>query len=183
MTGRLLYLLPVLLFAVIAGYFAWGLVDPERNPSEVPSAMVGQPVPDFTLPAVEGLDRPGLTTADLSDGRPTLVNFFASWCIPCRAEHPLLMDLAAEKNGLRLVGINYRDAPDAAVAWLDELGNPYELVGADSKARTGIDFGVSGVPETFIIDAEGRIRYQEIGPLTRETLDSKLRPLIEELGG
>lgn len=182
MRARLLYLLPVLVFAVIAGYFAWGLVDPERNPREVPSAMVGQPVPDFVLPAVAGLDRPGVATADLKNGRPTLVNFFASWCVPCRAEHPLLMELAAESD-LHLVGINYRDAPADAVAWLDELGNPYDRVGADAKARTGIDFGVSGVPETFVIDAEGRIRYQEIGPLTEQTLEETLRPIIEELGG
>ena len=182
MQTRLLYLLPVLVFAVIAGYFVWGLTDSERNPNEVPSAMVGQPVPDFVLPAVAGLDLPGVSTADLKNGRPTLVNFFASWCVPCRAEHPLLMDLAAE-GGLRLVGINYRDAPADAVAWLDELGNPYERIGADDKARTGIDFGVSGVPETFVIDREGRIRYQEIGPLTTETLEERLRPLIEELGG
>ena len=182
MQTRLLYLLPVLVFAVIAGYFVWGLTDPERNPSEVPSAMVGQPVPDFVLPAVAGLDLPGVATADLKDGRPTLVNFFASWCVPCRAEHPLLMDLA-EEGELRLVGINYRDAPADAVAWLAELGNPYERIGADDKARTGIDFGVSGVPETFVIDREGRIRYQEIGPLTTEILEERLRPLIEELGG
>ncbi len=182
MSARLFYLLPVMLFAVVAGYFAWGLTDPDRDPNKVPSAMVGQPIPEMDLPPVEGLDLPGLSSADLKDGRATLVNFFASWCVPCRAEHPLLMALA-EEGELRLVGVNYSDAPAAAVAFLDELGNPYELVGFDPRARTGIDFGVSGVPETFVVDAEGMIRYQEIGPLTDKILEERLRPIIEELGG
>ena len=177
---RLLFLLPVLIFAVVAGYFVWGLTDPNRNPNEVRSAMVGKPAPDIDLGAVPGLDLPGLTGADLRSGKPLLVNFFASWCVPCRAEHPILMDMAAAEE-IEIVGINYQDKPADAVAWLAELGNPYSRVGADPKSRGGIDFGVSGVPETFLIDAEGNIRHQQIGPITQQLLDDKLRPLIEDL--
>ena len=180
MAKRLLFLLPALIFAVVVGYFVWGLTDPDRNPSEVPSAMVGQPVPEIDLPPIDGGDLPGLKTADLRNGRVTLVNFFASWCIPCRAEHPLLMDLADEGT-VRLVGINYKDRPVDALNWLDELGNPYERIGADHNARAGIEFGVSGVPETYVIDREGRIRYQRIGPIDHRELEDRIRPLVEEL--
>ena len=177
---RFLFLLPVLIFAVIIGYFAWGLTDPDRDPNQVPSAMVGKPLPEFDLAPVVGLDVPGLARADLAQGEVTLINFFASWCIPCRAEHPLFMEMA-EAGEVAMVGINYRDAPRDAIAWLDELGNPYSRIGADPNSRAGIDFGVSGVPETYVIDGKGQIRYQHIGPLTRQDLDETLRPMIESL--
>ena len=180
MSKRLLFLLPVAVFLVVAGYFVWGLTDPTRNPSQVPSALVGKPVPSFDLPAVAGLDRPGLATADLADGEVTLVNIFASWCIPCRAEHPFFMELA-EQDRVRMVGINYRDKPEDAVAWLEELGNPYARVGADSNARAGIEWGVSGVPETFVIDSAGMIRYQHIGPITPRDLEEVILPLVDGL--
>lgn len=179
-TRRLLFLLPLLVFAVVAGYFVWGLTDPDRDPNVVRSAMVGKMAPDIDLAPVEGLGLPGLGGADLRSGKPLLVNFFASWCIPCRAEHPLLMDLA-EAGEIEIVGINYQDKPADAIAWLAELGNPYSRVGADPRSRGGIDFGVSGVPETFVIDGEGRIRHQQIGPITQQILDEDLRPLFEEL--
>ena len=178
MTKRVLFLLPILVFGVLVGAFFWGLA-PDRDPSRVPSALVDKSVPDFDLPAVQGLELPGLKSADLT-GEVTLVNFFASWCVPCRVEHPLFMELA-EEGSVRLVAINYRDEPNDAVAWLDELGNPYARIGADIKARVGIDWGVSGVPETFVIDPSGRIRYQHIGPLQSTDLEGVIRPMIEKL--
>ena len=178
MPRRALYLLPLLLFAVIAGYFLWGLAS-DRNPNLVPSALIDKPAPAFDLPPLEGLGRPGLATADLQNGEVALVNFFASWCLPCRAEHPLLMDLA--ESGVRVLGIAYRDKPEDARRWLGQYGNPYERVGVDDRGRTSIDFGVSGVPETFVIDREGRIRYQHIGPLMASDIEDKIVPLIESL--
>jgi cytochrome c biogenesis protein CcmG/thiol:disulfide interchange protein DsbE len=179
MTRRALYLAPLLLFLVVAGYFLWGLVT-DRDPSLVPSMLIDKPAPIFDLPPVDGLDRPGLATADLRSGQVALVNFFASWCYPCRAEHPLLMELA-EAGGVRIFGINYRDRPEDARRWLGELGNPYERIGVDEHGRTGIDFGASGVPETFVIDREGNIRYQHIGPLMANDIEDKIVPLIESL--
>lgn len=179
MGGRLLYLLPIMVFAVVAGYFVWGL-NPARDPSQVPSALIDKPVPRFDLPALDGVERPGLATTDLNGGQVTLVNFFASWCLPCRAEHPLLMDLAENKS-LRLVAINYKDKPADAVRWLAELGNPYARIGADRPGRTAIDWGVSGVPETFVVDRDGRIRYQHIGPIHPSQLEDTILPLIESL--
>ncbi len=126
MLKRWLYLLPVVVFAVVAGYLFWGL-NPDRDPSAVPSALIDKPVPDFDLPPLDGLALPGLATADLTDGRVALVNFFASWCIPCRYEHPLFMELAAAGR-VRVVGIDYRDAPKDARRWLARLGNPYQPV-------------------------------------------------------
>ena len=181
MTKRPVFLLPVLLFVIVAGYFAWGLTDPDRDPRAVRSALVGKAVPDFDLPPVDGLDLPGLATRDLTEGgQVTLVNLFASWCIPCRAEHPIFMRLA-EEDRVRLVGINYRDKPDDAAAWLEDLGNPYERIGADETARAGLEWGVSGVPETFVIDAQGMIRHQHIGPLTPADLERVILPLVDGL--
>ena len=176
---RLIYFLPLVVFAVVAGWFLWGL-DPERNPREVRSNLVDKPVPAFDLAPVEGTGTPGLSTADLQNGEVTLVNFFASWCIPCRAEHPLLMELA-EDSEIRLVGINYRDKPPAGARWLDQLGNPYSRIGLDGRGRTAIDWGVSGVPETFIIDREGRIRHQHIGPIHPNQLEEEILPVLEAL--
>ena len=178
MSKRVLLLLPIAVFAILVGAFIWGLA-PDRDPRRVPSAMVDKPAPDFDLPSVVGLEIPGLKTGDLN-GEVTLVNFFASWCIPCRIEHPLWMDLAAQGD-LNLVAINYRDKPADAVAWLAELGNPYSRIGADRNARTGIDWGVSGVPETYIIDPSGRIRYQHIGPMQLQDYEETIRPMIEDL--
>jgi cytochrome c biogenesis protein CcmG/thiol:disulfide interchange protein DsbE len=176
---RWLFLSPAVLFTVVAGYFFWGL-NPDRDPRAVPSALIDKPVPAFELPPLGGVDRPGLATADLTAGRVVLVNFFASWCIPCRAEHPLLMDLA-EAGTVAVIGINYRDKPADARRWLAQLGNPYERIGADQGGRTTIDWGVSGVPETFVIDRSGRIRDQHIGPMSRSDLEDKILPLVEEL--
>ena len=178
MARRALYLVPLLLFALVAGYFLWGLAS-DRNPNLVPSALIDKPAPAFDLPPLDGLGRPGLATADLQNGGVALVNFFASWCLPCRAEHPLLMDLA--ESGVRVLGIDFRDSPEDARRWLGQSGNPYERIGVDERGRTSIDFGVSGVPETFVIDREGRIRYQHIGPLMARDIEDKILPLIESL--
>lgn len=178
MRKQILVLLPIALFAVLFAAFLWGLA-PDRDPSQVPSALIDKSVPEFELPSVDGLDTPGLKTGNLT-GEVILVNFFASWCVPCRIEHPLFMTLA-EEGEVQLVGINYRDKPEDAVAWLDELGNPYSRIGADLKARTGIDWGVSGVPETFVIDPSGRIRYQHIGPIQPADLEETIRPMIRKL--
>lgn len=175
---RLLYVLPVIAFVGIAAAFFWGL-QPGRDPSLVPSAMIDKPAPEFALPAVEGLDRPGLDRANLQDGDVSLVNVFASWCLPCRAEHPLIVELA-DREGVTVHGINYKDKPEDATAWLAELGNPYSRVGADS-GRAAIEWGVYGVPETFVIDGKGHIRYHHRGPLFPAIVESDIVPLIDRL--
>lgn len=178
---RLIYLAPVLIFIVVAGYFLWGL-GPDRNPSALPSALIDKPAPDFNAPALAGMAVPGLAAADLGTGQVSLVNFFASWCIPCRAEHPLLMDLA-ESGEVAIFGLNYKNKPAEARAWLEELGNPYGRIGTDESGRIGIDWGVSGVPETFILDGGGRIRYRHWGPIDRDALEKTILPLIADLRG
>jgi cytochrome c biogenesis protein CcmG, thiol:disulfide interchange protein DsbE len=133
-------------------------------------------VPEFQLPALEGGD--GLSSEDLK-GRVSLVNVFASWCVPCRVEHPVLMRLAEE--GVPIFGINYKDPPDQAKAWLAELGDPFEKIGADRNGRVGIEWGVYGVPETFVVDAEGRIRHRHVGPIQARDLERTLLPILAEL--
>lgn len=173
--GRLLFLIPVAVFAVVAVYFALGL---QRDPSILPSALIDKPAPDFDLPSVhEGA--PGLKTADLS-GRVSLVNVFASWCLPCKVEHPLFMKLAKDQR-VPILGIDWKDQQKDALAWLGTLGDPFERIGFDLSGRTGIDWGVYGVPETYVIDRDGRIRYKHVGPLTQHDLDRTILPLIEEL--
>jgi cytochrome c biogenesis protein CcmG/thiol:disulfide interchange protein DsbE len=179
MVKRLLFLLPVAVFAVVAGYFLVGLA-PERDPSAVPTAMIDKPTPDFDLPAVPGLEVPGLAAADLAGDEVVMVNFFASWCVPCRAEHAHLTALA-ERSGVPLYGINHRDKPEDAAAWLAELGNPYRRIGADS-GRAAVEWGVTGVPETFVIDGAGRIRYHHRGPLVPEVIEREVEPLLRALG-
>ena len=170
---RLLYLVPVLVFGAVGIGLAVGLT---RDPSTLPSALIDRQAPAFELPGLEGGD--GLSSDDLK-GRVALVNVFASWCVPCRVEHPVLMRLAAE--GVPIFGINYKDPPDQAKAWIAELGNPFEKIGADRNGRVGIEWGVYGVPETFVIDAEGRIRYRFVGPIQARDLDRTLRPMLAEL--
>lgn len=179
---RLLFLLPILLFAGLAAYFLLRLGE-DRDPSEIPSALIDRPAPAFALPGMTAAEA-GLSNADLAraggDGKVTIVNFFASWCLPCRAEHPLLTQLARHPK-VALYGILYKDEPAAAAVWLEELGNPYGAIGVDAKGRTGIDFGISGVPETFIIDRAGHIRFRQWGPLDQPTIDHKIMPLLDAL--
>ena len=174
---RLAYLLPVLVFTALVGWFCLGLA-PGRDPSLVPSVMIDKPAPDFALQPLKAGD-PGLATPDLK-GKVTLINFFASWCVPCRAEQPLLLDLAQDKR-LELDGIAYKNKPTDAAAFLDELGNPFARVALDLPGRTAIDFGVYGVPESYLIDRQGRIRYRQVGPLTPDVVDRQLKPLIATL--
>lgn len=167
---RILFLLPVLIFAGLAALFFVRLF--AGDPSRVPSALIGRPAPAVTLPPLEGLrgadgtPMPGLSPEDLK-GRVTIVNVWASWCGPCRVEHPQLLDLAKD-GSVRLVGINYKDQTENARRFLGALGNPYVAVGVDSTGRAAIDWGVYGVPETYIIGPDGTIRHKHIGPLLPE---------------
>ncbi len=172
---RLAGYIPLLVFLAMAVVFGIGLT---LNPRDVPSPLIGKPVPVFNLPAVKGRTQ-GLSSADLA-GQVSLVNVFASWCVACREEHPILMQLG--KQGIVPIhGLNYKDRPEDAQAWLDELGDPYTRTGADISGRVAIDWGVYGVPETFVIDRKGRIAYKQIGPITPEVLRDKLMPLIRKL--
>jgi cytochrome c biogenesis protein CcmG/thiol:disulfide interchange protein DsbE len=170
-----LALLPLVALVGLIAVFALNI---DRDPSLIQSVLIDKPAPDFSLPAVEGLPVAGFDTRAL-EGHVTVVNVFASWCIPCRAEHPVLEALKA-KTGVALFGINQKDTPDQAAAFLAELGNPYDAVGADRDGRTSIDWGVYGVPETFIVDAKGVIRFKHTGPLEMQDLDSELLPAIEK---
>ena len=170
-------LLPLAVLAALVAVFA---VSMDRDPNLVRSVLIGKPVPDFSLPAVDTLERPGFDTAALK-GEVTVVNVFASWCIPCRDEHPLLEALK-ERTGVRLFGINQKDAPENAAAFLSALGNPYDAIGGDD-GRVSIEWGVYGVPETFVVDASGTITYKHIGPITAESLEAEVLPAIERARG
>ena len=173
---RLLFVLPVLIFVGVGIGLAVGLT---RDPGVLPSALIDKDVPSFVLPPLEDHDKPGLQTADLATGEVALVNVFASWCVPCRVEHPLLMRLA--EDGVPIYGINYKDRPADARAWLAELGDPFERIGMDRDGRVGIEWGVYGVPETFVVDAEGRIRHKHVGPLQAKDLETTILPMLAEL--
>ncbi len=169
------FVLPVLIFTGVAVAFAIGL---NLRPGEIPSVLIDKPVPEFDLPPVKGRAL-GLSSANLT-GEVSLVNVWASWCIECRKEHPLFMELA--RTGVVPVhGLNYKDKPDDASDWLDELGDPFTRTGADIDGRVGIDWGVYGVPETFVIDRSGMIRYKRIGALTPEVFRQEVLPLLESL--
>jgi len=166
---------PLILFSVIAVALGVGL---SLNPKEIPSALIGKSVPVFDLSPVQGRTQ-GFSDADLR-GEVSLLNVFASWCTACRAEHPLFMELARSKAA-PLYGLNYKDRADDAAAWLDQLGDPYSRTGADLNGRVGIDFGVYGVPETFVIGSDGTIAYKHIGPLTPQILNEVILPLVARL--
>jgi cytochrome c biogenesis protein CcmG, thiol:disulfide interchange protein DsbE len=172
---RLFFVVPGIVFAGVALGFGIGL---RRDPSELPSALLGKPVPNFTLPPVKGRLQ-GLSAADLK-GQVSLVNVFASWCTACRFEHPLLLQLK-QKDIVPIHAINYKDKPDDAARWLDDLGDPYTRTGADIDGRVAIDWGVYGVPETYVVDRAGRIAYKQVGPITRQALDDTILPLIARL--
>jgi len=172
---RVPYLVPALIFVVIAVFLGIGLT---LDPRKIPSPLIGKPVPKFSLPPVQGRSL-GLASENLH-GEVSLVNVFASWCVACREEHPLMMQIKRERL-VPLHGLNYKDRPQDAARWLDELGDPYTRTGADLDGRVGIDWGVYGVPETFVIDREGRIAYKHIGPVTPAALKDTILPLIERL--
>lgn len=169
------YAIAILAFLAIGVVLALGL---DRNPRLIPSPLIGKPVPEFDLPPVKGR-KLGLSSKDLR-GEVSLVNVFASWCVACREEHPLFMEIA-RRDVVPIHGLNYKDAPDDAANWLDTLGDPYTRTGADRNGRVAIDWGVYGVPETFVVDRQGRIAYKHIGPIDRTALNEKILPLIERL--
>jgi cytochrome c biogenesis protein CcmG/thiol:disulfide interchange protein DsbE len=173
---RALYLLPLLLFMVVVGYFILTLTG-GRNPQELPSAMISKPAPDFDLASLKNGGK--LDLASLK-GHPAVINFFASWCVPCRIEHPVLMRLAQE-NHLSLYGIAYKDKPEDSARMLETYGDPYKAIGVDENGGVGLDFGVYGVPETYVLDGAGIIRKRFVGPLTAQTVDKELIPLLKKL--
>jgi cytochrome c biogenesis protein CcmG/thiol:disulfide interchange protein DsbE len=179
--SRLIVFVPLLVFGALAAlfFFRLGVGDPSR----IPSALIGQPAPGLALAALPGLDRngvpvPGLDSASFK-GEVTVLNVWASWCVPCRDEAPLLMQLATDSR-LRLVGMNYKDQPDNARRFLGQYGNPYVANGVDANGRAGIEWGVYGVPETFVVDRGGIVAYKLIGPITSDNLEKNLRPAIEK---
>jgi cytochrome c biogenesis protein CcmG/thiol:disulfide interchange protein DsbE len=174
---RAFYLVPLVIFLVIVGYFAISL-RPGHDIHELPSAMIAKPAPAFDL---AGLGDSKALALDTLKGKPFVINFFASWCVPCRIEHPLLMRLA-EQNHLPLYGIDYKDKPENGAQLLSTFGDPYRQVGMDQDGAVGLNFGVYGVPETYVIDAGGIIRKRFVGPLTAEAVDKELLPLLKQLG-
>jgi len=169
------YLAPVAVFGIVAIAFAVGLT---LNPGVVPTVLTGMPVPAFELAPVKGRSL-GLSSDDL-EGEVSLVNVFASWCAACRDEHPLLMDMA-RRRVVPIHGLNYKDKPDDAQAWLDTLGDPYTRTGADLNGRVAIEWGVYGVPETFVVDRAGRITHKHIGAISPRALEDEILPLVRKL--
>jgi len=169
------FLLPMALFAGILLFLGVGL---GLNPREVPSPLIGKPAPAFTLPRLDDTSQK-VSREDLL-GKVWMLNVWASWCAPCREEHPLVIDIA-RRQLVAVYGLNYKDARPAAVGWLANLGNPYRATLVDADGRVGIDFGVYGVPETFIIDRQGIVRFKHTGPLTPEVIRSRIEPLLKEL--
>ncbi len=174
---KLIYALPALLFAGLAFYFVLAL-QPDYDPHALPSVMIDKEAPAFSL---TGLNGAGISR-DGFKGGPVVINFFASWCVPCREEHPLLMRLA-EKEHIPLYGIDYKDTPEAARRLLGEFGNPFRAVGVDADGRAGLDFGVYGVPETYVLDGSGHIRKKFTGPLTARQVEQELLPILRQLSG
>jgi cytochrome c biogenesis protein CcmG/thiol:disulfide interchange protein DsbE len=171
---QLRFFVPIMVFAVLAAALAFGLT---LNPREIPSALIGQTIPDFELAALKGRER-GFGSADLRQGDVVLVNVFASWCRPCRQEHPLFMDLA-QTGDIKIYGINYKDDPDAAAQWLATFGDPYRRVGADLDGRSSVNWGVYGVPETFVVDGSGQILYKRVSVVTPKVMREEILPVIE----
>jgi len=169
--------LPLAIFVALVAFLYVGLF---RDPREVPSPLIGKPAPAFALHQLHAPDKT-LTTADMR-GKVWLLNVWASWCVSCRVEHPLLVDMS-RKNEVPIVGLDYKDERAKGLEWLARMGNPYALSAFDVDGKVGIDYGVYGVPETYVIDKKGVIRYKRIGPVTPEILKEKIEPLLKELNG
>ena len=177
MKKRLLYLLPIVLLGLF-GAIAWIGLSPDRDPRALPSALVGKPVPNFKLTTLD----PGqgeLTPQDFA-GKVAVVNFFASWCVPCKAEHPLLFQLGKDYN-VPVYGIAFQDQTADTARYIQEMGSPYTKIGLDQNGRTAIDFGITGVPETFILDKNGIIRYRLAQPIDPDRLAGEIGPLLKSL--
>ena len=176
---RIAYFIPIALFLGLTSFLAVGLY--LGDPSEIPSVFIDEPAPPMDLTPVPGYREgaTGLTNAMLEQGQPSIVNVWASWCAPCRVEHPFLM-LLAETADVPLYGLNYKDEAVDAKRFLDELGDPYDAIGHDFTGRTGIDWGVYGVPETFVIDGRGRIVLKHVGPINQHTIKTKIYPALDK---
>lgn len=175
-------MVPVLLFLSLSGLFYFALF--AGDPQKLPSTLIGKPVPQTEFAPLEGLvdggkPVPGFSSADLAKGQVSLVNFWASWCIPCVQEHPLLIDIA-KRTGVPVFGINYKDAPDAARRFIGRYGNPYTAVGVDPLGRGAIEWGVYGMPESFLVDGQGRIIFKHVGPFSKESVEKQVLPAIEK---
>ena len=170
---QLKYLVPLIIFVVFSVMLGIGL---NLKPKEIPSALIGKKIHNFSFPPIKGKNN-SFSSSDLRIGKPLLVNVFASWCGPCRHEHPLLMELANKKN-IIIYGINHKDNPINAIKWLSAYGDPYKLIGADLSGRESINWGVYGVPETFVIDEEGCVQYKHISPLTKHVLEKEILPRL-----
>lgn len=171
-----LAILPLAAFVALAGLFLSQLLS-GRDSSVIPSALIGQQAPTTDLPPLDGLSLPGLKSSDFT-GKVTLVNVFASWCAPCRLEHPLLMQLSQDDR-ISIAALNYKDTAENARRFLVSLGNPFDAIGVDTNGRTAIDWGVYGVPETFLVGRDGNIVYKHVGPFTPEVVERDLKPAIE----
>ena len=169
MSARLLFLLPLMMLVILAGFFGWSLLS-GRDPASIGSVMVGRPAP--ALPFADGL---------LRSGKPVLVNFFASWCTPCLAEAPLL-DRLAKKDGITIIGIAWKNKPEEARAWLQRLGDPFAAVGYDLDGKMAVDWGLSGVPETFLVDAHGVVRLHFRAPILEKDVTDRILPLLKAGG-
>ena len=173
-------LIPLAAFLSLATLF---YVQLDSDTQRLPSALIGRPAPQFALPELPGAGVPAFTNEDLRKGSVTIVNIFASWCGPCRDEHPYLMKLAADdglkSKGVRIVGLAYKDEPGQSLRFLNGLGNPYALIGVDRSGRVGVEWGVYGVPETFVVKGDGTIAYKFVGPISEQGLRDRLMPAIE----
>ena len=169
------FLIPLGIFVIVVGFLAVGLT---LNPRELPSPLVGRPAPDFSLPQLQ--DQGKMISSNDLKGKVWLLNFWASWCGGCKEEHPVLIHLA-QSGAVPIYGMDYKDRREDALTWLKQWGNPYQVIAVDESGRVGINFGVYGVPETYVIDKAGVIRYKQIGPLREDILEAKILPLVREL--
>lgn len=182
---RGLAMAPLIIFLAVAGLFAFALTS--GDPSKLPSALIGKPVPVADFPPLEelvenGKPVPGFGAADLAKGGVSVVNFWASWCVPCVEEHPLLIELK-QRTGVALFGVNHKDQPSSGLRFLNRYGNPFTAVGTDRTGRGAIEWGVYGMPETFVINGRGEIAYKHVGPISKESLEQKLLPAIAAARG
>ncbi len=171
---RLIFIMPVIAFMALVGFFAFGLT---KDPKELPSQLIDRPLPQFALPGVEP-GSTGFATVALK-GEPALLNVFASWCAACPQEHPVLTRISNE--GFPVFGIAWKDKPQDTRDWITRFGNPYKAIAADESGRTAIDLGITGVPETFIVDKNGRVRFKQIGPISPEIWEGTIKPLMTKL--
>lgn len=176
MNNRMKLFIPGVFFLVMLGLLLFGL---GRNPNQVPSALVDRPLPQFSLPSLEDPEAV-IATADLTGGI-SIINFWATWCPPCHVEHPYLVEISARERDVHFIGVNYKDDPEEARLFLEEKGSPFEKIIVDLDGRLGIDFGVAGAPETFIVDSFGTIRYRHVGIINNQIWEETFEPIIARL--